>query len=359
MRRGLELCQTEEADPCGGSASSLSGKGTLRSWHGSGRRPATRSRGSTRTATAAASRSSSRERRRNVSPPIPTDADTVYVGLRDVRHPQDDRRRRPRGRSASCRSRACSRSPSRPSTALSTREPSRAASSEATTEARRGASSRRSSSCRRGRRGASRRDPGRRTCAGSRRARTTRTSCSSASSSAGSCARPTAGRRGTTIGPGAQRDVHSLAWHPHERGRAYEAGGGGSAWSDDAGDTWHPADDGRDRNYTWSVAVDPADPDCWYVSASTGPFAAHGGRDPQARIYRRRGGEPWQALGGGLPEPLPAMPYALVASDERLFAGLANGTLWESDDRGDTWRACALDGDELPAINALALTAES
>jgi photosystem II stability/assembly factor-like uncharacterized protein len=159
--------------------------------------------------------------------------------------------------------------------------------------------------------------------------------------------------------PGAQRDVHSLAWHPHVRGRAYEAGGGGSAWSDDGGDTWHPADDGRDRNYTWSVAVDPGDPDCWYVSASTGPFAAHGGRDPQARIYRRRGTEPWQALHGGLPEPLPAMPYALVASPGRLFAGLANGTLWQSDDRGDTWRTSALEGDALPAINALALTAES
>jgi hypothetical protein len=60
-----------------------------------------------------------------------------------------------------------------------------------------------------------------------------------------------------------------------------------------------------------------------------------------------------------LPEPLPAMPYALVASTERLFAGLANGSLWQSDDRGDTWRACALEGDVLPAINALALTAES
>src|SRR3954454_7656426 len=155
--------------------------------------------------------------------------------------------------------------------------------------------------------------------------------------------------------PGAQRDVHSLAWHPHARGRAYEAGGGGSAWSEDAGDTWHRADDGRDRHYSWSVAVDPGDPDCWYVSASTGPFAAHGGRDPQARIYRRRGDEPWQALNGGLPEPLPAMPYAIVATRQRLFAGLANGTLWQSDDRGDTWRGCALGGDALSALNALAL----
>jgi hypothetical protein len=44
--------------------------------------------------------------------------------------------------------------------------------------------------------------------------------------------------------PGAQRDVHTLAWHPNEQGRAYEAAGGGSAWSRDDGDTWEPVDDG-------------------------------------------------------------------------------------------------------------------
>src|SRR5919204_6727089 len=153
--------------------------------------------------------------------------------------------------------------------------------------------------------------------------------------------------------PGAQRDVHSLVWHPHVAGRAYEAGGGGTAWSDDTGESWHPADEGRDRHYTWSVAVDPEDPDRWYVSASTGPFAAHGGRDPQARIFRRRAHEPWEALAGGLPEPLPAMPYALVAGDGRLFAGLSDGQIWNSDDRGATWRALELRGDPLTRLRAL------
>jgi photosystem II stability/assembly factor-like uncharacterized protein len=156
--------------------------------------------------------------------------------------------------------------------------------------------------------------------------------------------------------PGAQRDVHSLAWHPRVRSRAYEAGGGGAAFSEDAGETWQPSDDGRDRNYTWSVAVDPDDPDLWYVSASTGPFAAHGGGDPQARIFRRRGDEPWRGLGGGLPEPFPAMPYALVAGDGRLFAGLADGQVWESDDHGDSWRACRLRGDPIARLQALVYT---
>ena len=153
---------------------------------------------------------------------------------------------------------------------------------------------------------------------------------------------------------GAQRDVHSLAWHPRDAARAYEAGGGGAASSRDGGDTWRAADDGRDRHYAWSVAVEPDAADLWYVSASTGPGAAHSGREPQARIYRRSGAEPWQSLGGGLPEPLPAMPYALVAAGGRLLAGLADGTLYASADRGESFTACRLTGEAPARIVALA-----
>jgi hypothetical protein len=122
--------------------------------------------------------------------------------------------------------------------------------------------------------------------------------------------------------PGAQPDVHSLAWHPSEPERAYEAGGGGSAWSRDGGATWERVDQGRDRNYTWAVAVDPDDPDRWWVSASTGPYAAHGRGDPQARIYEWRG-DAWHAVG----DTLQAMAYAFVHVDGRLVAGLADGSL--------------------------------
>src|SRR6478609_6663903 len=150
--------------------------------------------------------------------------------------------------------------------------------------------------------------------------------------------------------PGAQPDVHSLAWHPDAPGRAYEAGGGGAAFSTDAGETWQRADDGLDRHYTWSVAVDS---DCWYISASIGPWAAHGRGDPQAHIYRQRHGEPWQPLTGGLPEPLPAMPYALLATDGRLLAGLADGQLWETRDQGESWSPLRLNGDAPEALVAL------
>jgi hypothetical protein len=79
--------------------------------------------------------------------------------------------------------------------------------------------------------------------------------------------------------PGAQPDVHSLAWHPSVPGRAYEAGGGG-------------------------------------------------------RLQHQLRGD--------------------LAANGRLFAGLADGQLWESRDRGETWTALRLEGAVLGALSALA-----
>jgi photosystem II stability/assembly factor-like uncharacterized protein len=154
--------------------------------------------------------------------------------------------------------------------------------------------------------------------------------------------------------PGAQPDCHALAWHPSAEGRAYEAGGGGAAWSFDAGQTWRPADEGRDRDYTWALAVDPDDPDRWYLSASSGPGAAHRGGDPQAHLYRWEGEGPWRAIEAGLPKPLDAMPYALATSDGATYVGLADGRLYSSGDRGERWERLALEGDEPTALIALA-----
>jgi len=154
--------------------------------------------------------------------------------------------------------------------------------------------------------------------------------------------------------PGAQLDCHSLAWHPTAPGRAYEAGGQGAAWSHDGGETWRAADDGRDRHYTWAVAVDPEDPEQWFVSASTGPFAAHGTRSAEAVVYRRRGEEPWEGLAGGLPQPLDEMPYALAFADGVLAAGLADGTVYATGDAGESWEPAKVEGDPPSRIMAFA-----
>ncbi len=155
--------------------------------------------------------------------------------------------------------------------------------------------------------------------------------------------------------PGAQKDVHALAWHPDHHERAYEAGGGGAAWSADGGESWEPADDGRDRHYTWALAVHPHIPDLWYVSASPSARDAHYGGNARARIYRRRGTGPWNPLTGGLPDPLDSMPYALLHTGQRLYAGLKNGLLYTRSDDGDTWSGLDVHGASLANLKTVVL----
>ena len=142
--------------------------------------------------------------------------------------------------------------------------------------------------------------------------------------------------------PGAYRDCHALAFHPTARGRTYEAAGGGAAFSLDDGETWTPADDGRTRHYVWALAVDPADADTWYVSAS--PSAGHAHHRPgqaDSVVYRRRRNAPWEELRRpGLPVPSETLVAALAADPDtpgRLFAGLRSGALYESRDQGESW----------------------
>lgn len=131
---------------------------------------------------------------------------------------------------------------------------------------------------------------------------------------------------------GAKRDAHCITWHPTADGRAYQAAGDGAAWSRDGGLTWESADAGRDLPYCWALAVDPVDPDRWYVSAATGPFSAHAGDEAEGRLYVWQE-EAWRQL--ALPEG--SMPYALAAIDGALLAGMTDGRILRSGDRGESW----------------------
>lgn len=149
---------------------------------------------------------------------------------------------------------------------------------------------------------------------------------------------------------GAVLDCHSLMFHATDGNRVYEGGGsgGGAACSLDGGVTWHQPRAGLGAKYGWMVAADAIRPDVWYLSASElpnplkGQFVppAHADGNAQAHLYRSVGGGAWERLSGGLPEPLDFMAYALVpdpARSGRLYAGLANGDVWQTDDFGDTW----------------------
>jgi hypothetical protein len=126
--------------------------------------------------------------------------------------------------------------------------------------------------------------------------------------------------------------------------------------SSDAGDTWHPVDDGMDRHYVWALAVDPVDPDRWYVSATHSARHAHRDDDSsEAVIYRKTGSSPWEPLSNGLDQPMREMPYALLiprSQPATIYAGTRQGNLYVSEERGDSWTKTNLQLDGIERLVA-------
>jgi hypothetical protein len=141
---------------------------------------------------------------------------------------------------------------------------------------------------------------------------------------------------------GALRDCHSITFHASQGNWVYEAGGtgAGAAISQDGGDTWVQNRAGLDRHYGWACAAHPVHPEISYLSASLSPSKAHSEADAQACIFRSAPNGSWEKLASGLPQPLNHMPYALLTDPgepDHVYAGLSNGDVWCSQDRGDSW----------------------
>jgi photosystem II stability/assembly factor-like uncharacterized protein len=151
----------------------------------------------------------------------------------------------------------------------------------------------------------------------------------------------------------AHSDAHQLLTHPLAPQRIYEAAGQGIARSEDLGESWNTFEDGLDRTYAWAQAIDPNDPDLWYVSVSRGPFAAHGRGDGESRLLRSRG-DGFAAIDSWSDEPeLRRMPYALATFRERpgqLLVALRGGTLLLTDDAGESWKRLALQPPDVIAL---------
>jgi photosystem II stability/assembly factor-like uncharacterized protein len=131
---------------------------------------------------------------------------------------------------------------------------------------------------------------------------------------------------------GAALDCHALVLRGHD---AYEGAGFGPARSCDAGRTWARDRRGLDRRYVMAIAADPEDRDCWYVAAA--PLrAAHSARS-RACVFRWSG-DRWARTTADLDE----LPHALACpSADHVVAGLRDGTVLASRDRGATWSTAA------------------
>jgi hypothetical protein len=160
---------------------------------------------------------------------------------------------------------------------------------------------------------------------------------------------------------GANRDCHSMTFHPSNGDYVYAGGGDGpGAISRDGGRSWRKMGKGTGwSRYGFACAADPQHPEIWYVSAA--PLIVfpkfhlfprmHWDGHSNSFIFRKLGNEKWKRLSGGLPQPLDYAAYALLTdpiNTGHLYAGLSNGDIWFTSNYGDGWKKLPLN---LTAVN--------
>jgi hypothetical protein len=142
------------------------------------------------------------------------------------------------------------------------------------------------------------------------------------------------GRTWARVGRGVAWDAHELAFSPLAPERVYLASGFGASVSDDSGAAWRKVGAGLDRRYGFCLAPDPLSPSSAYLAAA--PMRTAHSANARACVFKLIDGE-WRKLGGGLPDELASLPYAIAARDADVVAGLGDGTIWRSADAGGTW----------------------
>ncbi len=146
---------------------------------------------------------------------------------------------------------------------------------------------------------------------------------------------------------GVAADCHALAFHPRDGAWAYEAAGFGTSFSCDGGASWTRWTAGLDGRYSMTIAVDPRDPERWYIA--TAPMRRAHTADARAALYRGRVGQEWERVLAGLDH----LPRALVATGDSLYAGLGNGDVLHSSDDGLSWEPLPASFDGLRALVVL------
>ncbi len=166
-----------------------------------------------------------------------------------------------------------------------------------------------------------------------------------------------AGLRNAYMPPGLEgdplsQDPHRIVHCPADPDCLWMQHHNGIFRSDDGGEHWRELTEVPPSSFGFAVAVHPRDPNtAWFVPATKDEqrFPV----DARLVVTRTRdGGRSFEVLSRGLPEgPAYDLVYrhALdVAGDgERLAFGSTTGSLWVSEDQGDTWQTVS---NHLPPI---------
>ncbi len=108
-----------------------------------------------------------------------------------------------------------------------------------------------------------------------------------------------------------------------------------------------------DRCLVPQMDVGPLAPSRWSVSAAPGARRGHGdGPAAQAAVYRWSAEKPWRPLSESLPDPQDSISYSLSAASQ-VFAGLADGRIDRTPDRGATCERLSAQADAIVALAAV------
>ena len=166
------------------------------------------------------------------------------------------------------------------------------------------------------------------------------------------------GRSWSLVGEGINPDIHGLAIAPSQPEVVWAATPAGIYRSEDDGTHFRECNAGLPRQYARPIAVDCADDRVAYTvvtHTARGFFGIPAAETGGAVCKTTDGGQSWQELQGGLPNPLPSAP-ALAADPQvpdRLYLGTMDGAVYVSADRGTAWSILATG---LPAILRFALS---
>lgn len=153
--------------------------------------------------------------------------------------------------------------------------------------------------------------------------------------------------------------VHNMVRAPAASGDLlYQQNHHGVFRSPDGGRSWHEVTAGLPSNFGFPIAVHPHDPDTLWVVPMNGDMAGRFPPDAAAAVWKSSdGGATWSAQRQGLPQShcyFTVLRQAMAVDDAPgaggVYFGTNTGSLYASDDGGQTWQELAR---HLPAIRSV------
>ena len=162
------------------------------------------------------------------------------------------------------------------------------------------------------------------------------------------------GRSWKLLHEGLDADVHVIAVHPQRPNQIVVTTGGGESrrgvaagralyQSLDGGETWKPIAMNFAQTFSEPLAVHPADADILYCPLAKGPPTLRKGSDGASGVLVRShdGGTTWEQVDKGLDGMAKFFATAIAFDEDEpntLYAAFGDGSLFSSQDSGDSWR---------------------